>query len=209
MKNETIVHVIDDDAAVRDSIAFLLDTAGLQARTYETAVAFLAQGERLPGCVVTDVRMPEMSGIDLTRRLRDSGSREPVIIITGHADVPLAIEAMHAGVADFIEKPFDDGLLLNAIQRAVERAEETASVEAERREIAARFNALSGRERDVLDGLVQGRANKVIAFDLDISPRTVEVYRANLMSKMRAGSLSELVRMFLLLHSEKGHGEIG
>lgn len=209
MKNETIVHVIDDDAAVRDSIAFLLDTAGLQARTYETAVAFLAQGERLPGCVVTDVRMPEMSGIDLTRRLRDSGSREPVIIITGHADVPLAIEAMHAGVADFIEKPFDDGLLLDAIQRAVERAEETASVEAERREIAARFNALSGRERDVLDGLVQGRANKVIAFDLDISPRTVEVYRANLMSKMRAGSLSELVRMFLLLHSEKGHGEIG
>ena len=209
MKNETIVHVIDDDAAVRDSIAFLLDTAGLQARTYETAVAFLAQGERLPGCVVTDVRMPEMSGIDLTRRLRDSGSREPVIIITGHADVPLAIEAMHAGVADFIEKPFDDSLLLNAIQRAVERAEETASVEAERREIGARFNALSGRERDVLDGLVQGRANKVIAFDLDISPRTVEVYRANLMSKMRAGSLSELVRMFLLLHSEKGHGEIG
>lgn len=198
MANETVVHVIDDDAAVRDSIAFLLETADLTVRTHESAVAFLAASDRSPGCIVTDVRMPEMTGIELARRLRDGGSREPVIIITGHADVPLAIEAMHAGVADFIEKPYDD-LLLAAIRRVVDKAGEAASAEAERREIAARFDSLSGRERDVLKGLVEGHANKVIAYDLDISPRTVEVYRANLMSKMQAGSLSELVRMVLTL----------
>jgi len=201
MANETVVHVIDDDAAVRDSIAFLLETADLTVRTHESAVAFLAAFDRSPGCIVTDVRMPEMTGIELARRLRDGGSREPVIIITGHADVPLAIEAMHAGVADFIEKPFDDDLLLAAIRRVVDKAGEAASAEAERREIAARFDSLSGRERDVLKGLVEGHANKVIAYDLDISPRTVEVYRANLMSKMQAGSLSELVRMVLTLQS--------
>lgn len=201
MANETVVHVIDDDAAVRDSIAFLLETADLTVRTHESAVALLAAFDRSPGCIVTDVRMPEMTGIELARRLRDGGSREPVIIITGHADVPLAIEAMHAGVADFIEKPFDDDLLLAAIRRVVDKAGEAASAEAERREIAARFDSLSGRERDVLKGLVEGHANKVIAYDLDISPRTVEVYRANLMSKMQAGSLSELVRMVLTLQS--------
>lgn len=199
MANEIVVHVIDDDAAVRDSIAFLLETADLPVCTHESAVAFLAASDRLPGCIVTDVRMPEMTGIELARRLRDSGSQEPVIIITGHADVPLAIEAMHAGVADFIEKPFDDELLLAAIRRVVDEAGEAASAEAGRRELAARFDGLSGRERDVLKGLVEGHANKVIAYDLDISPRTVEVYRANLMSKMQAGSLSELVRMVLTL----------
>ena len=199
MANEIVVHVIDDDAAVRDSIAFLLETADLTVRTHESAVAFLAASDRAPGCIVTDVRMPEMTGIELARRLRDGGSREPVIIITGHADVPLAIEAMHAGVADFIEKPFDDELLLAAFRRVVDDVGKTASAEAERREIAARFDSLSGRERDVLKGLVEGHANKVIAYDLDISPRTVEVYRANLMSKMQAGSLSELVRMVLTL----------
>ena len=199
MANETVVHVIDDDAAVRDSIAFLLGTADLRVRTYESAVAFLAASDRSPGCIVTDVRMPEMTGIELARRLREGGSREPVIIITGHADVPLAIEAMHAGVADFIEKPFDEELLLAAIRRGVAGVGKAASAEAERREIASRFDSLSGRERDVLKGLVEGHANKVIAYDLDISPRTVEVYRANLMSKMQAGSLSELVRMVLTI----------
>lgn len=197
--NEIVVHVIDDDAAVRDSIAFLLETADLEVRTHESAVAFLDAPDLAPGCIVTDVRMPEMTGIELAQRLRESGSREPVIIITGHADVPLAIEAMHAGVADFMEKPFDDELLLAAIRRVVNQAGEAASAETERRELAARFDSLSGRERDVLKGLVEGHANKVIAYDLDISPRTVEVYRANLMSKMQAGSLSELVRMVLTL----------
>lgn len=199
MPNETVVHVIDDDQAVRESIAFLLETAELDVCTYESAPAFLAASDRRPGCIVSDVRMPEMTGIELARRLRDSGSREPIIIITGHADVPLAIEAMHAGVADFIEKPFDDELLLSSIRRVLGRANAAATAEAERREIAARMESLSGRERDVLKGLVEGLANKAIAYDLEISPRTVEVYRANLMAKMGAGSLSELVRMVLVL----------
>lgn len=206
MASENVVHVIDDDAAVRDSIAFLLETADLRVRTHESAVAFLAASDRAPGCIVADVRMPEMTGIELARRLRESGSRQPVIIITGHADVPLAIEAMHAGVADFIEKPFDDDLLLASIRRVIDEAGEAASAEAERRELTARFDSLSGRERDVLKGLVEGHANKVIAYDLDISPRTVEVYRANLMSKMQAGSLSELVRMVLTLQPFTNNG---
>lgn len=199
MTTDTLVHVIDDDAAVRESIAFLLETADLKVRTYDSAVAFLADKDRPVGCVVTDVRMPDMNGLELARRLRDGGSGEPVIIITGHADVPLAIEAMRAGVVDFIEKPFDDEVLLASIRRVMDDADQASSAESERRELAARFDSLSARERDVLHGLVQGHANKVIAYDLGISPRTVEVYRANLMGKMQAGSLSELVRMFLTL----------
>jgi len=197
MANDTIVHVVDDDEAVRDSIAFLLDTADLKVRTYESATAFLATTDRPAGCIVTDVRMPDISGIELAHRLRDEGSAEPVIIITGHADVPLAIEAMRAGVVDFIEKPFDDEVLLAAIRRVMAQADEASSADAERRDLTARFDALSPREHDVLEGLVKGHANKAIAFDLSISPRTVEVYRANLMSKMQARSLSELVRMYL------------
>jgi len=200
MTNDTVVHVIDDDAAVRDSLAFLLNTAGLKAETYDSAVAFLSATERRPGCVVTDVRMPDMTGIELARRLQEGGSGEPVIVITGHADMALAVEALRAGVVDFIEKPFDDEVLLASIRRAVATVRDTTSAAAERLELAARFNALSGRERDVLNGLVLGHANKVIAYDLDISPRTVEVYRANLMTKMQAGSLSELVRMYLTVH---------
>lgn len=197
MSNETLVHVIDDDAAVRDSIAFLLETAGLAVRTYESARAFLAAPDRPLGCIVTDVRMPEMTGIELARHLRDGGSTEPVMIITGHADVPLAIEAMRAGVIDFIEKPFDDEVLLAAIRRVADQADRMLSADAERRRLAAKMETLSARERDVLEGLVKGHANKVIAFDLDISPRTVEVYRANVMTKMEAHSLSELVRMVM------------
>ena len=197
MTTDALVHVIDDDAAVRDSIAFLLETADLKVRTYDSAVAFLADKDRPAGCVVTDVRMPDMNGLELARRLRDGGSGEPVIVITGHADVPLAIEAMRAGVVDFIEKPFDDEALLASIRRVMDEAGQASSAEAERRALTARFDSLSAREHDVLNGLVQGHANKVIAYDLGISPRTVEVYRANLMTKMQAGSLSELVRMFL------------
>ncbi len=191
---EATIHVIDDDAAVRDSLAFLLDTAGLKALTYESAIAFLALEHRPAGCIVTDVRMPDMTGLELARRLRDSGSGEPVIVITGHADVPLAIEAMRAGVADFIEKPFDDEVLLASIRGVLDQANRASSADTERREIALLLASLSPRERDVVDGLVKGHANKVIAFDLGISPRTVEVYRANAMTKMQAGSLSELVR---------------
>jgi two-component system response regulator FixJ len=197
MTPEPVVHVIDDDAAVRDSIAFLLESAELVARTYPSAVAFLEAADLAPGCIVTDVRMPEMSGIELVRRLKAAGRRDPVIVITGHADVPLAIEAMKAGVADFIEKPFDDEVLLGAIRTAVRDGGAPNQIDAEGAEAARRLATLSVREREVLDGLVAGRANKVIAFDLGISPRTVEVYRANVMTKMGVGSLSELVRMAL------------
>lgn len=199
---ESVVHVIDDDAAVRDSIGFLLESAGLSVRTYESAVAFLAAKDRPAGCIVTDVRMPEMSGVELARKLRSLGVADPVIVITGHADVPLAVEAMKAGVADFIEKPFDDEVLLAAIQAALTRGERLGAREIERARVAERLATLSAREREVLDGLVAGRANKVIAFDLDISPRTVEVYRANVMTKMGAASLSELVRQVLIASAD-------
>lgn len=200
MTAELTVYVIDDDEAVRDSTAFLLETADLKVRTYESAEAFLAERDRVPGCIITDVRMPGINGLELARRIRDSGSNEPVIVITGHADLPLAIEAMRAGVIDFVEKPFDDEVLLGSISRVLGQAEGALSAEGQRREMASRFESLSQRERDVLLGLVQGHPNKVIAYDLNISPRTVEVYRANLMTKMKAGSLSELVRIYLTLH---------
>ena len=193
---DELVHVIDDDPAVRDSLAFLLETANLSPRTYDSAVAFLeALPEVTSGCVVTDVRMPEMTGIELVRRLKGQGFRLPIVMITGHADVPLAVEAMKAGVADFIEKPFDDDVLLAAIGAALRDGEKDRQGAAEAAEITARMDTLSGREREVLGGLVAGHANKVIAFDLGISPRTVEIYRANVMTKMKAASLSELVRM--------------
>jgi two-component system, LuxR family, response regulator FixJ len=193
------VHIIDDDDAVRDSLTFLLNTAGIKVRSYPSAAAFLdALGGAQLKCVITDVRMPGMSGIDLLRRLRELKIDVPVIVITGHGDVPLAVEAMKIGAADFLEKPFDDEALLASVRSALARQDGDAKRSSERAEIEARLSALSKRERDVLDGLVAGHANKQIAFDLGISPRTVEIYRANLMNKMQAGSLSELVRMALI-----------
>jgi two-component system response regulator FixJ len=198
--SERAVHVIDDDDAVRDSLAFLLEADGLPVKTYESAEAFLeALGGVRGGCVITDVRMPGMSGLDLVRRLRELGSGLPVAVITGHADVPMAVEAMKAGVVDFIEKPFDDAVLLEVVRRAMEEGGRTEAWEAERAEVLSRLHSLTGREQEVFDRLVQGGANKVIAGDLGISPRTVEIYRANVMSKMEARNLSELVRMGLLI----------
>ena len=200
MANEAIVHVVDDDPAVRDSLSFLLDTAGLVSRTYDSAPALLAEADRLaPGCIVTDVRMPEMNGLEMVRRLHELGVRHPVIVMTGHADVPLAIEAVRAGVKDFIEKPFDDEALLASIRSALAEQAGAAEREGQEAEVRERLASLSTRERQVLDGLVAGHANKVIAYDLEISPRTVEVYRANVMTKMQARSLSELVRMAILV----------
>lgn len=200
MASDLLVHVVDDDAAVRESLAFLLDTDGIASRTYESAAALLAHGAQLePGCIVTDVRMPEITGLEMVRRLKEIGVLLPVIIITGHADVPLAVEALHAGVADFIEKPFDDEALLASVRAALMTGAEVRDQVTQAADIHARLDSLSARERQVLDGLVAGHANKVIAYDLDISPRTVEVYRANVMTKMQARSLSELVRMTLLV----------
>ena len=199
MSTDAVVHVIDDDDAARDSLAFLLRSSQIAVQTRESAIAFL---EALPevknGCIITDVRMPELDGIELLRRLKKIDVDLPVIIITGHADVPLAVAAMKYGAIDFFEKPFDDDALLAAVHSALDEKEQTSQRDAEKKELVERLAALTGREREVLDALVMGHANKVIAFDLKISPRTVEIYRANVMTKMKAKSLSALVRMALL-----------
>jgi two-component system, LuxR family, response regulator FixJ len=200
MATDAIVHVIDDDEAVRHSIEFLLRTSGVTARTYDSALAFLNALPTIdPGCIITDVRMPGISGIELLRRLAEMQIKMPVIVITGHGDVPLAVEAMKSGAVDFLEKPFEDELLLGSVRSALNRSQENAEREAERAEVEARLATLTNREREVLEGLVAGKPNKIIAFDLAISPRTVEIYRANVMTKMEAGSLSELVRMALVV----------
>lgn len=199
MPDEGAVHVIDDDEAVRESLVFLLTTADMEVRAYETPEAFLDSLEGITsGCVITDVRMPQMSGLELLQRLQESKADLPVIVITGHGDVPMAVDAMKAGAVDFLEKPFDDEAMLSAVRAALRRRGSDDGREPERREFANRIAALSGRERQVLEGLVAGRPNKVIAGDLGISPRTVEIYRANLMTKMQAASLSEIVRMALI-----------
>ena len=193
---EKTVHVIDDDEAMRDSLAFLLDVQGFNAKVHESAVAFLdALPDLSAGCIVTDIRMPDMTGLDLIRRLKDDGVNVPVVVMTGHGDVPLAVEAMKAGVVDFIEKPFSDEALIEAVRAALSYRQEGA--DQAKREAEQRLSQLSPRERDVLIGVVAGKANKVIAYELDISPRTVEVYRAILMSKTSARNISELMRIAL------------
>lgn len=201
MPSETgMVHIIDDDDGLRESLAFLLRTARIEVESFASATAFLdALPDTRLSCVITDVRMPGLSGIDLLRRLRELKIEVPVIVITGHGDVPLAVEAMKVGATDFLEKPFDDEVLLASVRSALRWREGETRRDTERAEIESKLEALSKRERDVLGGLVGGQANKQIAFDLGISPRTVEVYRANLMNKMHAGSLSELVRMALIV----------
>jgi two-component system response regulator FixJ len=199
MPSKELVHVIDDDDAVRQSLEFLLRSARIDVQTYDSAVAFLKALPGLPfGCIITDVRMPELSGIDLLRRLRELQVAMPVIVITGHGDVPLAVEAMKVGAVDFLEKPFDDEVLLLAVRSALGNFEKESQRDAERTEIQDRLAGLSNREREVLEGLIAGQPNKTIAYDLGISPRTVEIYRANVMTKMKASSLSELVRMALV-----------
>ena len=199
MQDRQLVHVIDDDEALRESLAFLLRSAKIGSRLYADASTFLnALGTLDGGCVVTDVRMPGLSGIDLLKRLRDIKSALPVIVITGHGDVPMAVEAMKLGAVDFLEKPFEDAQLLRAVRSALGMQDSQQKDQAQRTAIAERLATLTPRERQVLDGLVAGSANKAIAYDLGISPRTVEIYRANVMSKMDANSLSDLVRMALL-----------
>jgi two-component system response regulator FixJ len=193
------VHIIDDDEGLRESLAFLLRAAQLEVRSFDSAKTFLdALPDASVGCVITDIRMPDMSGIELLRRLKELKVGIPVIVITGHGDVALAVEAMKIGAADFFEKPFDDDLLVASVRAALRQQEDQTKRGVERAEIEHRISTLSPREKDVLAGLVEGRANKQIAFDLGISPRTVEIYRANLMNKMQANSLSDLVRMALL-----------
>ena len=190
------VYVIDDDEAMRDSLDFLLAAADFQVSLFETALDFLDALSTLDfGCVVSDVRMPDIDGIELLKRLKAGGSLFPVVIMTGHGDVPLAVEAMKLGAIDFLEKPFEDDRLIGMIEAALRRAEPSVKNEAATLEIQSRIASLSPRERQVMDGLIAGLSNKLIAREYDISPRTIEVYRANVMTKMQAASLSELVRL--------------
>lgn len=199
------VYVIDDDEAMRHSLEFLLNSADFEVALFESAEAFLAGLAGLEfGCVVSDVRMPGIDGIEMLRRLQGLNCRFPVIIMTGHGDVPLAVEAMKLGAVDFLEKPFDDDLLISMVDSGLKRAEPEARNEAATREIVERVATLSPRERQVMDGLVAGLSNKAIAREYDISPRTIEVYRANVMTKMQAGSLSELVRLAMRAGALKG-----
>jgi two-component system response regulator FixJ len=210
MQPELAIYVIDDDDAVRQSLEFLLKTAGYTVTGFDSAKAFL---EVLPelrsGCIITDVRMPGITGIDLLRRIKELGIDIPVIVITGHGDISLAVDAMKLGAVDFLEKPFDDDQLLDALKSTLSQGADQAERNAELSEIHDKLAVLSNRERQVLDGLVAGNANKTIAFDLGISPRTVEIYRANLMTKMGANSLSDLVRMAMMAGILKNSGKRG
>ena len=195
---DTVVHIVDDEEAVRNSLAFLLTSAGFAVRVHETATDFLRLAPGISnGCLITDLRMPDMDGVELLRRLRDAGALLPAIVITGHGDVQMAVEAMKSGALDFIEKPFSDEVMINSISRAVNRAAAQHQSAAAVEQVRQRVDTLSERERQVLGRVVAGQANKTIAFDLGISPRTVEVYRAGLMAKMQAKSLAELVRMVM------------
>src|ERR1700726_4863897 len=190
------VYVIDDDEAMRDSLDFMLGAADFHVTLFESAHHFLDTLSSIEfGCVVSDVRMPGIDGIELLKRLKAGPTLFPIVIMTGHGDVPLAVEAMKLGAVDFLEKPFEDDRLIAMIEAAIRQAEPTAKSDAITHDIAARIATLSPRERQVMDGLIAGLSNKLIARDYDISPRTIEVYRANVMTKMQANSLSELVRL--------------
>ena len=197
MTADGTVHVVDDDQAVRDSLTLLLRVAGFTVASYPSADAFLLTASQGAGCVVIDVRMPGMGGLELQEELTRRGRRIPVIVMTGHAEVPLAVKAMKAGAVDFVEKPFEEPAMLAAIRRAFTLGLETAREEAEGNEIGSRLAQLTPREREVLDALVAGKPNKIIAYELSISPRTVEIHRARVMDKMAARTLSDLVRMAL------------
>ncbi|KQQ13262.1 two-component system response regulator [Methylobacterium sp. Leaf123] len=194
-----LVHVVDDDPAMRDSVAFLLDTAGFDVRLYEAGTALLARLTRpVRGCILTDIRMPDLDGLALFRSLRSAGHTLPVVMMTGHGDVPLAVEAMKLGACDFIEKPFDGEALLRALQAALDQSGQNAAADPILQDFMRRLTTLSERERQVLDHLVTGGTSKEIGRRLRISPRTVEIYRAKVMAKTRAGNLQELVRWAVL-----------
>ena len=196
MSHRGKVYVIDDDEAMRDSLDFMLGTADFHVTLFESAHNFLDTLSSIEfGCVVSDVRMPGIDGIELLKRLKAGPTLFPVVIMTGHGDVPLAVEAMKLGAVDFLEKPFEDDHLIGMIDAALKKAEPGLKSEAITLEIASRIATLSPRERQVMEGLIAGLSNKLIAKEYDISPRTIEVYRANVMTKMQAGSLSELVRL--------------
>ena len=202
-EQENTVYIVDDDPSVRHSLTWLIESVGQRVKTYESPSAFLHEyREGGPGCLILDVRMPEISGLDLQEQLMNTGFTLPIIIITGHADVPMAIRALKAGAFDFIEKPFNDQLLIERIQQAIEHCHNLTKKNQRQQKAMERLSKLTSREKQVLDGVVAGKSNKVIAKELDISVKTIEVHRANLMAKMEASSLSELIRKALSADEE-------
>ena len=200
-KNAT-VYIVDDDEAIRDSLSVLLKTVGLSAMTFSSGDEFLeAYDPGWEGCILLDIRMPGASGMEVQKRLADSGCSIPIIFITGHGDIPMAVEAMHVGAFDFIQKPFRDQELLDRIDQALTTSEEQEQLSARKKTAQTQFQTLTPREQEVMELVVHGSANKVIAMDLGVSQRTVEIHRARVMEKMQARSLAELVRMSLLLES--------
>lgn len=193
---DRVVYLVDDDEAIRRSAGFMLKTSGYIVKAFASGVELLKEAKELsPGCILLDVRMPEMDGLQVQSALQEKGIGFPVIVMTGHGDVGVAVQAMKAGAVDFIEKPFEKAVLLSAIEEGFSRIERAGRGRARAEEALVRLQALTPRERDVLEGLVQGHPNKTIAYDLDISPRTVEIHRANLMSKLGVASLSEALRI--------------
>lgn len=195
-----VVHIVDDEEPVRKSLAFLLTMVGFTVRVHDSATSFLATASNIgKACLVTDLRMPDMSGVELLERLNQQNGMIPAVVITGHGDVPMAVAAMKAGAVDFIEKPFEDEVLVDAIKKAASRLGDSETRVEDVAVLRARLEQLSERERQVMTLVVSGLPNKTIGYNLSISPRTVEVHRANIMSKMQARSLPELVRMAISL----------
>lgn len=196
MTDGKLIHLIDDDDAVRRSAGFMLKTSGYRVRSYDSGDALLKEASVLePGCILLDIRMPGMDGLQVQEALKERGIPFPVVIMTGHGDVTLAVQAMKAGAIDFIEKPFEKAVLLGAMEQAFDRLDRSKAVKERARDADVRLQALTPREREVLAGLAEGLPNKTIAYDLGISPRTVEIHRANLMTKLEVRSLSEALRI--------------
>lgn len=194
--DKPLVHLVDDDEAVRRSVEFMLKTSGFQVKSYISGAELLiSAGSIMPGCILLDVRMPGMDGIQVLQKLRENGVALPVIIMTGHGDIPLAVQAMKEGALHFIEKPFGKGTLLPALEEGRGRLKRSAATADEARDAATRLQVLTPREREVLDCIARGLPNKLVAYELEISPRTVEVHRAKLMAKLGARSFSEVLRM--------------
>jgi len=200
-----VIHIVDDDEAIRDSLGTFLETAGFTSRGYDTAEAFLDSFDpAMAGCLILDIRMPDMDGLDLQEELLAVGATLPIIFITGHADVPTAVQALKAGAFDFLQKPFDNVQLLGLINKALEADRNNRASEQQQREIRERLQSLTPREKEVLDYIVNGKATKVIAIELELSQRTVEIYRANVMQKMQSRSIAQLVKMISELKASSG-----
>jgi len=196
MSEANLVHLVDDDEAIRRSVGFMLKTASFQVRSYGSGVELLKEAKALdPGCILLDIRMPGMDGLEVQAALKQAGVSLPVIIMTGHGDVPLSVRAMKAGAVDFIEKPFEKAALLAALEQGFASLRRSDDRRERAKSAVVRLQALTPREREVLDGLAEGFPNKTIAYDLGISPRTVEIHRANVMAKLGVRSLSEALRL--------------